>query len=116
MTELVLVPAACYPVYPAVAARGRAAGGRASSSTPAARWVFRHEPLEDPARMQMFHQREIVRLGAPEPVLAWRDAWSQRGLELLARPRPGRRARPRQRPVLRARADGCSPPTSASRS
>jgi seryl-tRNA synthetase len=46
-------------------------------------WVFRHEPSEDPARLQMFHQREIVRLGAPEDVLAWRDTWSERGLALL---------------------------------
>jgi seryl-tRNA synthetase len=31
----------------------------------------------------MFHQREIVRLGAPEEVREWRDAWSERGLALL---------------------------------
>jgi seryl-tRNA synthetase len=82
MTELALVPAACYPVYPAVAARGPLppdgivvdAGGA---------WVFRHEPSEDPARMQMFHQREIVRLGPPQRVREWRDEWSQRGLDLL---------------------------------
>jgi len=82
MTQLALVPAACYPVYPVIAARGPLppegvvvdAGGA---------WVFRHEPSEDPARLQMFHQREIVRLGAPEDVLAWRDAWCERGLALL---------------------------------
>ena len=31
----------------------------------------------------MFHQREIVCLGAPDSVLAWRDRWSERGLALL---------------------------------
>ena len=31
----------------------------------------------------MFHQREIVRIGEPETVAAWRDAWRDRALELL---------------------------------
>jgi seryl-tRNA synthetase len=82
MTELALVPAACYPVYPAVAARGPLPPGGLVVDAGGA-WVFRHEPSEDPARLQMFHQREIVRLGAPEEVLAWRDTWSERGLALL---------------------------------
>jgi seryl-tRNA synthetase len=82
MTELALVPAACYPVYPAVAARGPLPAGGAVVDAGGA-WVFRHEPSEDPARLQMFHQREIVRLGAPDEVRAWRDGWSERGLELL---------------------------------
>ena len=82
MTELALMPAACYPVYPAVAARGplRPAGAFVDAG---GAWVFRHEPSEDPARLQIFHQRELVRIGEPEEVLAWRDAWAQRGLELL---------------------------------
>jgi seryl-tRNA synthetase len=82
MTALALVPAACYPVYPAVAARGPLPAGGAVVDAGGA-WVFRHEPSEDPARLQMFHQREIVRLGAPEEVREWRDGWSERGLELL---------------------------------
>jgi seryl-tRNA synthetase len=45
--------------------------------------VFRHEPSGDPARLQMFHQREIVRLGEPETVAAWRDAWRDRSVTLL---------------------------------
>jgi len=84
MSELVLVPAACYPVYPAVAARGPLPPGGIVVDAGGG-WVFRHEPSEDPARMQMFHQREIVRLGAHDDVLAWRDTWSERGLELFAR-------------------------------
>jgi seryl-tRNA synthetase len=31
----------------------------------------------------MFHQREIVRLGEPDTVAAWRDAWRDRSVELL---------------------------------
>jgi seryl-tRNA synthetase len=45
--------------------------------------VFRHEPSYDPARRQIFHQHELVRIGEPELVLEWRDEWAQRGLELL---------------------------------
>jgi seryl-tRNA synthetase len=82
MTALALVPAACYPVYPAVAARGPLPTGGTVVDAGGA-WVFRHEPSEDPARLQMFHQREIVRLGAPEEVREWRDGWSERGLALL---------------------------------
>jgi seryl-tRNA synthetase len=82
MTELVLMPAACYPVYPAIAARGPLAPGGALVDVGGS-WVFRHEPSNDPARRQMFHMREIVRIGEPEAVLAWRDEWAERGLELL---------------------------------
>jgi seryl-tRNA synthetase len=83
MSELALVPAACYPVYPAVARRGPLRSGGLIVDAGGA-WVFRHEPSEDPTRMQMFHQRELVRIGAPEEVRAWRDGWRDRGLELLA--------------------------------
>jgi seryl-tRNA synthetase len=82
MTDLALVPAACYPVYPVIASRGPLVPGGLVVDAGGA-WVFRHEPSEDPARLQMFHQREIVRLGAPEDVLAWRNSWSERGLALL---------------------------------
>jgi seryl-tRNA synthetase len=33
--------------------------------------------------MQMFHQRELVRLGEPETVQRWRDDWRDRALGLL---------------------------------
>ncbi len=82
MTELVLTPAACYPVYPAIAARGTLAAGGVTVDTGSA-YVFRHEPSHDPARMQMFRMREIVRIGEPETVLAWRELWRERALSLL---------------------------------
>jgi seryl-tRNA synthetase len=82
MTDLVLTPAACYPVYPAVAARGKLAPGGITVDAGGS-YVFRHEPSGDPARMQMFHQREIVRIGEPEAVIAWRQRWRDRAVELL---------------------------------
>jgi seryl-tRNA synthetase len=82
MTDLVLKPAACYPVYPAIAARGPLAPGGVMVDA-GGTYVFRHEPAGDPARLQAFHQREIVRIGEPETVIAWRDAWRDRSVELL---------------------------------
>jgi seryl-tRNA synthetase len=82
MTELVLTPAACYPVYPAIAARGPLPAGGVTVDAGGA-YVFRHEPSMDPARLQMFHQREIVRIGEPELVQAWRDTWRERAVGLL---------------------------------
>lgn len=82
MTDLALMPAACYPVYPAIAARGRLAPGGVFIDAGGA-WVFRREPSEDPSRRQIFHQHELVRIGEPEAVLVWRNEWAQQGLELL---------------------------------
>ncbi len=82
MTDLVLTPAACYPVYPAIAARGELSAGGVTIDAGGA-YVFRREPSGDPARLQMFHQREIVRIGEPHLVQAWRDAWRERAVELL---------------------------------
>jgi seryl-tRNA synthetase len=82
MTDLVLKPAACYPVYPAVAARGALAPGGVMVDAGGS-YVFRHEPSGDPARLQAFHQREIVRIGEPETVIEWRNRWRDRSLELL---------------------------------
>jgi seryl-tRNA synthetase len=82
MTDLVLKPAACYPVYPAIAARGALAGDGVMVDA-GGTYVFRHEPSGDPARLQAFHQREIVRIGTPETVVEGRNRWRDRALELL---------------------------------
>ncbi|HRI52375.1 MAG TPA: amino acid--[acyl-carrier-protein] ligase [Pseudomonadota bacterium] len=79
VTDVVLTPAACYPLYP-LCAGTLPEGGRLVDL---ASWCFRHEPSPDPARMQMFRMREHVRLGDPGGVQTWRDTWLQRGLELL---------------------------------
>jgi seryl-tRNA synthetase len=84
MTELVLVPAACYPVYPAIARRGPLPEGGVIVDAGGS-YVFRHEPSGDPARLQMFHQREIVRIGEPDAVADWREMWRDRAVDLLRR-------------------------------
>ena len=113
MTDLVLTPAACYPVYPAVAARGPLGAGGITVDAGGS-YVFRHEPSGDPARLQMFHQREIVRIGEPETVAAWRDAWRDRSVQLLRAVGLDARARRRKRPVLRAqRAPAAAQPAGA---
>lgn len=78
-TQLVLNPAACYPVYPGFSGT-LPDGGRQVTML---NWVFRHEPSDEPTRMQSFRVREFVRAGTAEQVLAWRDLWLHRGLELL---------------------------------
>lgn len=81
-TDLMLLPAGCYPVYPALAAGGPLGPGGVTIDIGAA-WVFRHEPSADPARRQAFRMHELVRIGEAEAVCAWRAEWAQRGLELL---------------------------------
>jgi seryl-tRNA synthetase len=82
MTEMVLTPAACYPLYPAVAKRGPLPEGGLTLDTGDA-YVFRREPSDDPARMQIFHMREIVRVAERETVVAWREKWRGQAEELL---------------------------------
>ncbi len=82
MTDIMLAPAACYPLYPAIAQRGPLPPDGVLVDIGAG-WVFRHEPSVDPARRQSFRMHEIVRIGAQDDVLAWRDEWMDKGLELL---------------------------------
>jgi seryl-tRNA synthetase len=82
-TGLALLPAACYPAYPAIAARGPLPPGGVNLDL-GPTCVFRNEPSEDPSRRQVFQQRELVRIGEPEDVLEWRDRWRARATEVLA--------------------------------
>jgi seryl-tRNA synthetase len=78
-TELVLLPAACYPIYPMVSGE-LPAGGRLFDVLGT---CFRHEPSDDPARMQSFHQHEFVHIGTPDSALAFRDAWLERSQQMM---------------------------------
>ncbi len=78
-TEVMLVPAACYPLYPASSGT-LAEGGRLVDLKT---FVFRHEPSNDPARMQSFRQREYVRLGTAEQALIHRNYWLETAEDML---------------------------------
>ncbi len=73
-----LVSAACHPTY---------AGLSGVLEEPVLLDVygfcFRHEPSEDPARMQAFRMHEYVYVGTAEGARAHRDAWVQRGMAVL---------------------------------
>jgi seryl-tRNA synthetase len=81
--DLVLSPAACYPVYPLVAAAGRLPrGGRLFD---VACDCFRREPSVYLDRLQSFRMREYVCIGRPEEIIAFRTAWIARGQEIADR-------------------------------
>lgn len=79
ITESMLLPAACYPVYPVFSGL-LPDGGRLVTVR---NWCYRHEPSDEPTRLQSFRMREYIRVGAPDDVHAWRNAWLERGLRLL---------------------------------
>lgn len=79
-TEIMMTPAACYPLYP-TAAGVLPEGGR---TVDLVSFVFRHEPSVDPARMQIFRQHEYVRLGTPQQAVEHRNYWLRRAEEMLA--------------------------------
>jgi seryl-tRNA synthetase len=80
--DLVLAPAACYPVYPIAAARGPIPEGGLLFDV--ASDCFRREPSRDIDRLQSFRMREFVCIGAPEAIQDFRSAWIERGRALAA--------------------------------
>jgi seryl-tRNA synthetase len=71
--DLVLTPAACYPVYPIAAARGPI--GPEGLFFDVSCDCFRREPSREIDRMQSFRMREFVRIGSPDQVGAFREEW-----------------------------------------
>jgi seryl-tRNA synthetase len=80
--DIVVTPAACYSLYPIAAQRGPLKPEGALFDVYS--WCLRHEPSLDPARMQLFRMREYVKLGTPDQVMAFREAWIERGQALIA--------------------------------
>src|SRR5580700_5728521 len=72
-SDLVLSPAACYPVCPIVATRGPLPAGGLQFDIEAD--VFRHEPSRSLDRLQSFRMREFVRIGAPPEIVEFRESW-----------------------------------------
>jgi seryl-tRNA synthetase len=82
-TDIVLTPAACYPLYPIIARRGTLPrnGGLFDIQS----FCFRHEPSKESTRMQMFRMREYVRIGSPDEVTAFRATWLERAEKLMGK-------------------------------
>ena len=80
-SDVVLTPAACYEVYPMLAARGHLPEHGALVDVMS--WCFRHEPSSEPTRMQLFRMREYVRVGTPGQVEAFRADWMGRAVALI---------------------------------
>ena len=79
-TEIVLSPAACYPIYPIAAARGTLPEGGLRFDVAAD--CFRREPSHDLDRLQSFRMREFVAIGAPHELSAFRERWIARAGDL----------------------------------
>src|SRR5476649_1484383 len=79
-TDLVLTPAACYPLYPIVASRGPVPANGLMFDVMAD--CFRREPSRDIDRFQSFRMREFVQIGLPEHVFKFRETWMARAPEI----------------------------------
>jgi seryl-tRNA synthetase len=76
--DLVLAPAACYPIYPLAAAAGPIPADGLTFDV--ACDCFRREPSRDIDRFQSFRMREYVFIGTPEKVQAFRERWMTRAM------------------------------------
>ena len=77
--EIVLVSAACHPLYAGLTGT-LPEGGR---SYDVQGYCFRHEPSLEPTRLQAFRMHEYVRIDTPQSAYDHREEWVDRGLELL---------------------------------
>jgi seryl-tRNA synthetase len=77
--DVMMVPAACYPLYPTATGTLPEGGRRVDLKT----FAFRREPSDDPARMQTFRMREYVRLGTSQEALEHRDYWLDHARNIL---------------------------------
>jgi seryl-tRNA synthetase len=80
-TDLVLTPAACYPVYPMVAARGDVPAHGVLFDVSS--YCFRREVTYEVGRMQAFRMREYVCIGSPQAAVAFRTRWIERAGEMM---------------------------------
>jgi seryl-tRNA synthetase len=75
-TDLVLTPAACYPLYPLAAARGAAPAGALKFDVES--YCFRREASHEIDRFQAFRMREFVCMGSPRQAFDFRSRWLAR--------------------------------------
>ena len=82
-TDLVLTPAACYPLYPMAASRGAVPANGYKFDI--ASYCFRREATSELGRLQSFRMREFVRVGTPEQAFDFRARWMPHAEELAQR-------------------------------
>jgi seryl-tRNA synthetase len=75
-TDLVLTPAACYPLYPLAAERGAVPASTLKFDV--ASYCFRRESTHEIDRLQAFRMREFVCMGSPPQALEFRTRWLDR--------------------------------------
>ena len=78
-SQVMMTPAICYPLYPTVAGKLPEGGIRVDLQG----YAFRHEPSDDPARMQIFRMHEYVRIGTPAEALEHRQYWLDKTQEIF---------------------------------
>ena len=78
-SQVMMTPAICYPLYPTATGTLPQGGRRVDLMG----YAFRHEPSDDPARMQIFRMHEYVRLGTAEQALEHRAFWLEKGQEIF---------------------------------
>jgi seryl-tRNA synthetase len=79
-SDLVLSPAACYPVYPIAAERGVVP--EQGYVFDVASDCFRREPSKNLDRFQTFRMREYVRIGTPDQIQEFRQPWITRAQDI----------------------------------
>jgi hypothetical protein len=73
MTDLVLLPAPCYHVYPLLAGQAITAARQFCVHAT----CFRDELTAEPGRLRSFRVSDLVYAGLADDCLNWRDAWVQ---------------------------------------
>jgi len=81
-SDLVLSPAACYPLYPLVAERGVVPQGGLLFDVSAD--CFRREPSRELNRLQSFRMREFVQIGTADTITEFRNQWMPRAEQMAA--------------------------------
>lgn len=80
ISDLVLLPAACYPVYASL--EGAALSEPAKFAVEAT--CFRQELTSEPGRLRSFRMVELVTVATEDYCVRWRAAWLQRVTDWLA--------------------------------
>lgn len=79
LSDVVLLPAACYHLYPQLSGLNLDEPLVADLTGQ----CYRHERTAERGRMRSFRMRELVRVDTPAAALAWRDHWIERARSWL---------------------------------